>query len=160
MKVLLVNPYQVDLVQKKGRIYTRVWTPLDLAYSAAVLERAGIEAAVLDANALRLGPHQVAQAAQGYDKVFITSTSLDRWQCPHLDLQPFFHTVEALRREAPEVYVMGSHGTVKPAEMLAETQASAVLRGEPENTVFEICSSSSLQDVRGITFQKDRKSVV
>ncbi len=152
MKVLLVNPYQVDLVQKKGRIYTRVWTPLDLAYSAAVLERAGIQAAVLDANALRLSPGEVARAARSYDKVFITSTSLDRWQCPHLDLLPFFRTVEALRQAAPEVYVMGSHGTVKPAEMLAETRAAAVLRGEPENTVLEICSSQSLRDVRGITF--------
>lgn len=159
MKVLLVNPYQVDLVQKKGRIYTRVWTPLDLAYSAAVLERQGIEARILDANALRLGPAEVARAAQGYDKVFLTSTSLDRWQCPHLDLVPFFRTVDALRAVSPELYVMGSHGTVKPAEMLAETRATAVLRGEPENTILEICSSSSLKDVRGVTFHNGAEVV-
>lgn len=152
MKVLLVNPYQVDLVQKKGRIYTRVWTPLDLAYSAAVLEREGIETRILDANAERLGPEEVARRARGFDKVFITSTSLDRWQCPHLDLLPFLRTVHALNEAAPEVYVMGSHGTVKPAEMLAETRARAVVRGEPENTVLELCGAAALKDVRGITW--------
>jgi radical SAM superfamily enzyme YgiQ (UPF0313 family) len=159
LKVLLVNPYQVDLVQKKGRIYTRVWTPLDLAYSAAVLEREGIEARILDANAERLGPDEVAQRARGFDKVFITSTSLDRWQCPHLDLLPFLRAVHALNEAVPEVYVMGSHGTVKPAEMLEETRARAIVRGEPENTVLEICGASSLAAVRGITW-KDGNGIV
>jgi hypothetical protein len=37
--VLLVDPFVGDLVQCKGRIYTRVWPPLDLASRAAVLDR-------------------------------------------------------------------------------------------------------------------------
>lgn len=159
MRVLFVNPYQVDLVQKKGRIYTRTWTPLDLAYSAAVLEQEGIEAAILDANAERLGPEEVARRARGYDKVFITSTSLDRWQCPHLDLQPFLRTVHALNEVVPEVYVMGSHGTVKPEEMLAATQARAVVRGEPEITVRELCAGAPRQEVRGITWRNGAGAV-
>ena len=110
MKVLFVNPCQVNLVEKRGRIYNRTWTPLDLAYSAAVLEGEGIQAAILDANAEKLGPEQVACRARGYDKVFITSTSLDRWQCPQLDLHPFLQTVHAVNEVAPEVYVLGSHG--------------------------------------------------
>ncbi len=39
LRVLLVNPFQVNLVQGKGRIYARRWTPLDLATTAAILER-------------------------------------------------------------------------------------------------------------------------
>ncbi|MEZ5397085.1 MAG: hypothetical protein R2724_30505 [Bryobacterales bacterium] len=102
MKVLLVNPNQESLVQKKGRIYARRWTPLDLATTAAALERAGVEAHVLDANALGLDADETARRATGYDKVFVTSTSLDRWQCPHLDLGPFLRTAEALRAVTPE----------------------------------------------------------
>jgi len=152
VKVLLVNPFQVEYVHKKGRIYNRTWTPLDLAYCAAMLETNGIHAEILDANAEQVGPAGVAERACGFDKVFLTSTSLDRWQCPHLDLNPFLKTVHAVRDVAPEVYVMGSHGTVKPAEMLAETRANAIVRGEPEYTVAELCSGKPLSAIRGITW--------
>ena len=130
MKALLVNPFQVDLVHKKGRIYTRRWTPLDLANTAAVLERDGIDVSIVDANAEHLPPGQVAARARGHDKAFVTSTSLDRWQCPHLNLDPFLQAVSAVRSAVPEVYVMGSHGTVKPREILERSQADAVIRGE------------------------------
>jgi radical SAM superfamily enzyme YgiQ (UPF0313 family) len=152
VKVLLVNPFQVDLVHSKGRIYNRIWTPLDLANTAAVLEREGIDVSILDANAEQLGPETVAARASGFSKVFVTSTSLDRWQCPHLDIQPFLKTVHALNDVVPEVYVLGSHGTVKPREMLQETRARAVVRGEPERTVLEIASGKALREIRGITF--------
>ncbi len=49
MKVLLVNPFQVSLVNKKGRIYNRTWPPLELANCGAILEEAGINVAILDA---------------------------------------------------------------------------------------------------------------
>ena len=75
MKILLVNPFQIHLVNKKGRIYNRTWTPLDLANCGAILEREGIDVAILDANAEQYGPDEVAKRATGYDKVFITSTS-------------------------------------------------------------------------------------
>lgn len=155
MKVLLVNPCQVDLVNGRGRIYNRTWTPLDLASTASLLESEGIEANIADANAEQLPPAEVGRLAAGYDKVFVTSTSLDRWQCPQLDLHPFFQTVAAVRERAPEVYVLGSHGTVKPAEMLAETHADAVVRGEPELTVKELCGSAPLSDVKGISWRSN-----
>ncbi len=152
MKAVFVNPFQVDLVQQKGRIYTRTWTPLDLAYCAAVLRRDGHEVDIVDANAERLAPEAVRERVRGADKVFVTSTSLDRWQCPHLDLTPFVRVVEAVRQAAPEVYAMGSHGTVKPVEILALTGATAVVRGEPENTVLELARTSTLAQVNGISY--------
>jgi radical SAM superfamily enzyme YgiQ (UPF0313 family) len=157
--VLLVNPFQGDLVQRKGRIYTRVWPPLDLAYCAAVLERDGLEVAIVDAHAEQLGPEDVAKRARGFDKVFVTSTSLDRWQCPQLDLRPFLSVVEAVKRVASEVYVLGSHGTVRPAEILRLTGATAVVRGEPENTVREIACGHGLDGVRGITLLENGQVV-
>lgn len=159
MKVLLVNPFQVNLVHRKGRIYNRRWPPLDLAYCAAILEKDGVDVAIVDANAEELGPKEVARRARSFDKVFITSTSLDRWQCPHLDLNPFLKTVHALRDAVPEVYVLGSHGTVRPAEMLAETGARAVVRGEPERTVQLLAKGHRLSDVQGITYS-NKGSVV
>lgn len=159
MKALLVNPFQGDLVQRKGRIYTRVWPPLDLAYCAAVLERAGCEVAIVDAHAERLGPEDVAKRARGFDQIFVTSTSLDRWQCPSLDLGPFLRTIEAVKRVASEVYALGTHGTVRAAEILRLTGATAVVRGEPENTVREIAAGRGLSGVAGITLLEDGETV-
>lgn len=159
MRVLLVNPFQVSRVHKKGRIYNRTWTPLDLANSAAVLEQAGVEVNIIDANAEQLGPQEVAKRARRYDKVFVTSTSLDRWQCPQLDINPFLNTISALNATGAEIYVMGSHGTVKPVEMLQETGAVAVIRGEPERTVLELSSGAPLSAVNGITWRNGTEIV-
>jgi radical SAM superfamily enzyme YgiQ (UPF0313 family) len=152
MRTVFVNPAQGDLVEHKGRIYNRTWTPLDLAYCAAVVREAGGgDVSIIDANAERLTPADVAARVRGADRAFVTSTSLDRWQCPHLDLAPFVGVVEAVRRVTPDVFVLGSHGTVKPAEILELTGATAVVRGEPERTVAAIAQAGSLTDVNGIS---------
>jgi radical SAM superfamily enzyme YgiQ (UPF0313 family) len=153
MKILLVNPFQVRLVGRKGRIYNRTWTPLDLANTAAILRKRGHEVAILDANAEQVGAAEIARKSAGHDQVYVTSTSLDRWQCPYLDLQPFFEVTEAIRRVVPEMYVLGSHGTVKPVEMLEATGARAIVRGEPEGIVPELASGKPLAEVRGITWK-------
>ncbi|HYC76773.1 MAG TPA: radical SAM protein [Planctomycetota bacterium] len=152
MKVVLVNPFQVRRVARKGRIYNRTWTPLDLATTAAVLREQGHDVAIVDANAEQLTAEQTAARARGFDQAYLTSTSLDRWQCPYLDLDPFVDHVKAVAAVVPEIFVMGSHGTVRPAEMLALTGAKAVLRGEPEGTVPELAARRPLADVAGITW--------
>lgn len=160
MKVLLVNPFQVRRVAKKGRIYNRTWTPLDLATTAAALRELGHEAAICDANAEQLSPEDTALRARGFEQVYLTSTSLDRWQCPYLDLDPFLETVRAVKAVCPEIYVMGSHGTVRPHEVLEATGARAVLRGEPEGTVPELVASRPLAEVAGITWRDDQNRIV
>lgn len=151
-RVVLVNPGQAQIVNPRGRIYNRVWPPLDLATTAAWLEQDGIAVSIVDANAERLSPAEVAARVAGADQVFVTSSSLDRWQCPFLDLRPFLQTVDAVRSRAPQVFILGSHGTVRPAEVLAMTGATAVVRGEPEQTVRDIASGRPLSDVRGVTW--------
>ena len=54
---------------------------------------------------------------------------------------------------------MGSHGTVKPAEMLEETRATAIIRGEPEMTVREICSGKPLEAIGGLTWRRGEETV-
>ena len=152
MRVLLVNPSQIGLVHKKGRVYNRKWPPTDLANCAALLEHAGAEVSIIDANAEDAPPQEVARRSHGFDKAFVTSTSLDRWQCPHLDLTPFLETTHALREVVPEVYVMGTHGTVRPVEILEASGARAVLRGEPERTILDLVNGNPLPEIRGITF--------
>jgi anaerobic magnesium-protoporphyrin IX monomethyl ester cyclase len=153
MKVVLINPGQSGVVNPRGRIYNRVWPPLDLATTAAWLEQDGIEVSIIDANAEQLSPAAVAARVSHADQVFVTSSSLDRWQCPHLDLRPFLETVSAVRPLVPQVFVLGSHGTVRPEALLEMTGATAVVRGEPEQTVRDITSGRPLGDIRGVTWR-------
>jgi anaerobic magnesium-protoporphyrin IX monomethyl ester cyclase len=155
MKILIVNPLQVHLVNKRGKIYNRVWTPLSEANCAALLEQEGHEVVIIDANAERLGADEVASYASGFDKIFITSSTLDRWQCPVIDLGPFLSYVKGIREVTDEVYITGAHGTVRPEEMLNLTGAKAVIRGEPELTVLELCRNNDLSKVKGISYKSN-----
>ncbi len=157
MKILLINPNQIGLVNRRGKIYNRVWPPLDLANSAALLEQHGHQVKIIDANALKLSPVDVAKSATGFDKVFISSSSLDRWQCPSLDIEPFLGTVAEVRKFTDEVFILGAHGTVKPNKILEITRAKAVVRGEPELTISEICAGKPLPDIPGLAFEKNGK---
>jgi len=96
-RIALVNPaydYPVTRSRKLPR-WNRIWPPLDLANAAAMLRRDGFEPVLVDANAERLGADEVASRVAGCTKVFVTSASLDRWQCPHVDIRGFVEAVRA-----------------------------------------------------------------
>ena len=155
MKVALINPCWDYPVTKKGGIYNRVWPPLSLANCAAMLEKEGFAVEIIDANAKRLSPEEIAKQVEGFDKIFVTSSTLDRWQCPNTDIRPFLETVRVLGNP----FVIGAHGTVRPEEVLELTGAKAVIRGEPEETVLDICKADSLSKIKGITFKEDGKVI-
>jgi anaerobic magnesium-protoporphyrin IX monomethyl ester cyclase len=160
VKVLLLNPNPVHLVNRLGKIYNRVWPPLELANCAALLEAEGHDVAIIDANALKMGMDDLIPRVAGFDKVFVSSSSLDRWQCPALDIEPFVNTARRVRSLTDDVFVLGVHGTLKPEEFLRLTGARAVVRGEPELTVSEICQGKPLADIDGLAFAESGKTVI
>ena len=161
MKVAVIRPsWEFPSSGKDPYISNRIWLPLSLAYSAASLERAGHEVVVVDAHAGRLPPESVAEEVVGCDKAFVTSSSLDRWECPNLNLQPFLHTVKASLPVVGEVYVTGAHGTVRPTEILQMTSAKAVVMGEPEDTVADVVRGGSLEGMAGLCFSRDGEAVI
>lgn len=151
-KILLLKPCWPHLVGKHDLIYNRIWPPLSLANCASLLRDDGHAVTILDAHLERMVPSKVATIAKDFDKVFMTSSSLDRWECPNLELEPFIETAKQIRDYIGELYVMGYHGTVKPDEILKLTQARAVIRGEPEMIVKQICQRDRLSMIAGITF--------
>lgn len=151
MRILLVKPYWQYPYDRYESTYSRIWPPLSLMNCAALLEREGFEVDLLDAHALRVPPDRIPSYCNGYDKIFITSSSLDRWQCPNLDISTFIETVYILKKVTDEVYVMGYHGTVYPEDILIKTGAKAVVRGEPEYAVLDLCRSSDQCLIHGIT---------
>lgn len=130
---------------------------MSLANCAALLEREGHKVKILDAHAERIKPYKVKRIAEGFDKIFVTSSSLDKWQCPNIDINPFIKTVQCLRKTNQETYVMGYHGTVEPEKILNMTKAKAVIRGEPEFTVLDVCRGKDLPNIKGVSFKDGAK---
>ncbi len=152
MRVLLVNPSWDELVSRKGHRFNRAWPPLDLLNCAATLEHDGASVSLLDARAVPISLDTIRRAAAEHDLVFVTSSPIDRWQCPNLDLAPFLAVTAQV--DPSRLHVMGSHGTVAPEELLSMTGARAVIRGEPELAVRALCSGADPSEVPGVTYQR------
>ena len=156
---LFIKPCWPYPYSKGDHTYNRIWPPLSLMNAAAILEQQGHQAHILDAHALRLPLNNFSSRLRGYDKIFITSSTLDRWQCPPLDIAPFLETVRIVQQYSSEVYLTGYHGTVDPEKMLELTQARAVIRGEPEGAIRALGTGTRWTNIPGLTYFSDGKSV-
>ncbi len=151
-RILLLKPYWPYPYGKGEHTYNRIWAPLSLLNCAAILQQSGHQPYILDAHALRIKARKLRPYLQGFEKIVISSSCLDRWQCPNIDITPFLEAVENLKQVTAEFYVTGYHGTRCPEDMLRKTGAKAVIRGEPESVILDIASGKSLQDIPGITY--------
>lgn len=142
MKALLINPNWKDLVSRQGRLINRPWPPLDLLNCAALLESNGIQAEMLDLRAANQPLENVEQSIADADLVFITSTPLDRWQCPNPEIMDFIGFINALGHK-DRIIIMGVHGTLYPTEMLELTGAQTVIKGQPEAAVLAVCQGKA-----------------
>jgi radical SAM superfamily enzyme YgiQ (UPF0313 family) len=135
-RVLLINPNWTGISGQQQIQFKRLWQPLCLANSAAMLEKAGHFVRLVDNNVERIPPKALGRQAQGFDAVFITSTPYDRWQCPALDIGFFIDSTAFLPKE--RLYIMGAHVTERPLALLGATGARAAILGEPEQTIVDI----------------------
>ena len=153
--ILLINPCWGYPINKKGRRFNRVWPPISLANAAALLEKEGFSVRILDGNLEGMNSRDIAEAAGNFDRVFVTSSPLDRWQCPSLDIDPVLEIFHGLKNE--KKYLIGVHGTLLPEKMLNLTGASAVVIGEPEQTILELCKEDTLDRIDGICYKDGGK---
>ena len=155
LKIALVTPYWPYPYSRGENTYNRIWPPLSLANCAALLENKGHNVKILDAHAQRIRPSGITRFIRGYDKIFITSSSLDKWQCPNIDISFFLETARCIKEVTDDLYVMGYHGTVEPEKISNLTGAKVIIRGEPESTVLEICQNKDLFKIKGISFKNN-----
>ncbi|MGR3318978.1 MAG: B12-binding domain-containing radical SAM protein [Candidatus Anammoxibacter sp.] len=180
MKVALINPDWGGYVSKKGSRYNRCWPPLSLLNCAALLEGEGIDVTLIDLRAggsgkcgLQIPDHgmnpnanvrdhqskdlSMDSISELFDKIFVTSSPMDRWQCPNLEFDAFLEFLSQI--DKTKLFIMGVHGTILPEKILELTQARAVIRGEPEYTVLELCKVESMDGVEGVTFFEQNGSL-
>ncbi len=147
MRVLLINPGFGPLVSRDR--HNRPWPPLDLLTCAALAEEQGHEAALLDLRAGPQSPGTIRKKAGEADLILLTTSPLDRWQCPNPELE----AVRELARLLPgeRLFISGVQGTLFPGELLELTGAKGVIRGEPEGAFGELAEGRPLEKVAGLT---------
>lgn len=137
--VLIVNPLNVtDSNIKFSHIgQHRQRQPLDLAYISSFLKKiTGVQ--LVDAAILRWGTQKTIDFINEVKPqiLIMTSTSLDRWQNPDLDISYIFKIFN--QTEAPYKILVGAHGTVTPQWIFDNAKVDFVVRGEPEKTCLEL----------------------
>ena len=136
-----------------GATHKRYWIPLEFLNVIGLLRREGVYCKlILPQEAKRL-------AGDSSARFFITTTPIDLWQCPALSLPKYFFQFCRNLSRQNELYVSGYHGTICPELMLHNTGAQAVIRGEPEETIRQICNGIALGEIRGVTFKKESNIV-
>ena len=155
--ILLLNPPHPDgkgftregrCTQEAG-VWGTQWPPVSLATAAAFLEKDGHAVKVFDCPAVGIGRAGVANALADFQPGLVfwaTSTpTLDN----DLDLGRF------IKGFLPNAVtgVFGTHVTVDPELGLKSPHVDAVIRGEPEETIREIClhGQDGWRDVDGLS---------
>ena len=159
MQIALIKPCWQYPIAGADHTYNRRWPPLELLNCAAILEAQGHEVRLVDAQAEGLPPDQAAARMGRVDLALVTSSALDRWQCPTLELAPLVATMQQVRRGAGQLLLTGFHGTVHPEAMLDMTGADGVIRGEPEPTMREVAEGRPWNEISGLTFRREGQIV-
>jgi radical SAM superfamily enzyme YgiQ (UPF0313 family) len=154
VKVVLAKPCWNYPKGETEATYNRIWPPLELANCAAILREAGHEAAIIDAQALDLDPEELAAQAKESDPdlVILTSTGLDRWQCPYNDPLPFLTAARALVKAGLRVVATGFYPTINAEAVLSLTGIEAAIRGEPEGPVSDFARGGDLAAIDGVSY--------
>jgi len=118
------------------------------------LRNQGHRVQLIDASALRMDPAAVLAAVADSDLVVIATASLDRWQCPNLDLTPVLKLTSLLAASGKPFFISGTHGTVRPRQLLGLTGARGVIRGEPELTIADLAGGTPLEKCAGLTWHR------
>ena len=153
-RVYLIRPRWNSLQTEENYAYNRLFFPLSLAYCASLLKREGFAIVFYDLHGMRtLDIEEELSHIRPEDTVFVTSSDIERWICPQLDLEPFFHIVTLVKKRTEQVFLMGPHGSLDPDKMLRHTRAKAVIRGEPEAIILRLAQNENLRTIPGISYQ-------
>lgn len=151
MKIALVNPHWTY----EGSIYFGCrdpHLPLELGYSAAFLDRDGHETLMLDGqlegrdNAALA--ERVAEFAPDMTVVTTAPTYLF-WRCAPPELRVPAEFLSMLDGRGGRTVAVGPHGSVTPAPTLRKLGVDAVVRGECEEVVAALASTSDWTKVPG-----------
>ncbi len=150
--VALVNPPW----SFEGSVYfgcREAHLPLELGCAKALLERAGHEAVIVDAQLLGLDLEalRAAVAALAPDiTVVATAPSYLFWRCAPPELRVPMRAVAALRGVAGRLVAVGPHGSTTPRAALRKLGVEAVVMGECEEVLVSLAGCDDWRAVEHV----------
>lgn len=128
--------------------------PYELAQVGSVLERDRHRVVLLDAQLLNIQPDEIPSILTNPDVVIIHSVPATAGLS--------VRCADRIRSKFPEtvIIVFGEHPTVRPSEFMEAADAvNIIVRGEPEETLFETCRALSeknqLKEIHGISYREN-----
>lgn len=155
MKVALVNPAW----KFKGSTYfgcTAPHLPLELGYCRSLLQRAGHETMLVDAQLLSLSNVEAAAEVAGFAPemtVVTTAPSYLFWRCAPPELSVPREFFDLLCTSGGTRVVIGPHSSVTPKTTLRKLKADIAVRGECEETVLSLAENPA-ELVPGVAIRK------
>ncbi len=147
LKTVLINPPQTTAYPQP---------PLGLGLIAAVLEKEKYQVTLLDANALRLQPMDIAPYVADADVVGLTAVT------PTINAA--ISTARYLKQANHDLTIIlgGAHATLLPDETLGSApEIDVVVRGEGEQAIIELLRAfechQPLDNIAGISYRRNGK---
>lgn len=154
MKILLVNPSQVEVY---GKIGSPDYSPLGLAYIGAVLEKAGHEVKIIDIDMEKISEEQFPKIIKDYyELVCFTATTPTYEKAVKL--------CRSVKKNTDAVTVLGGiHATIAPDACAQSEFIDFVVRGEGEVTILDLIyaiqGKKAYTEVKGISFKENGKII-
>ncbi len=146
MKALFLNPRTASSFPQP---------PLGLALLAAIAEKSGAEAQIIDGNAAKIIPCVLNNAVK--DSGFVCLGAMTS------NLKASFALAREIKKANPNARIIfgGPHATILPKQTLKECPSlDIVVKGEGEETFEELLGSTAknnLEKIKGICFRKGKK---
>lgn len=165
MRIALVNPAWTY----EGSVYfgcREAHLPLELGYSAALLEREGHETLMLDGQLQHLDNGALAETVAVFRPdmtVVTTAPTYLFWRCAPPELRVPGDFLRELDGRGGTTVAVGPHGSATPGSTLRKLDVDAVIRGECEETVAALARTlADGRDWRGLpsTAHRDGERVV
>jgi len=125
--------------------------------SASLLRNHGFRVHIVDGRVDSQWLIKVKTIQSDYDWIALTSSPLDRWQCPNLEIGYFIKIARKLPSE--KLIIMGAHGSLAPEPILRKTDARVVIVGEPEKTLLNLLSQNTWDKTAGLVYRRNKEIV-
>jgi radical SAM superfamily enzyme YgiQ (UPF0313 family) len=157
MRFLFINVDRSISRHNIWRVIRSIMPPLGIATLAALAEREGAEADVVDAQATGMDAAALVRevaSREPYDYIGFSATT------PEIDAVR--RAAGMIRRVAPSArFVLGGvHATVCHEELVREGTFDIAVRGEGERAVVALAQGVPLQEIGNLTWRDERGTVV
>ena len=152
MSIVLVQPPYIISKNNIWRKIDRAVPPLGLAYIGAFLEQKGIEVRILDLQAQHMDVAQYQAYLRQLDPEFLGISATT------VEINSALKLAECSRQTCPNAQIIfgGPHPSIMTEEVLAHPTVDFVVRGEGEQTVYELVSATGdVSTILGLSYKQN-----